>query len=204
MSISAYFEKQIELERLREQQTQQGGSGRGHGPPLHGRRASAEGRPRGLDECDLPPQPAPAPQPDEWERPDEEDEQILLRFYTDVEPEFANPLRVQKIIKSFQRKAARTGADWREWMYSDMLSKRGIDPREHVAGSVGTAQPDAELDRAPPAVVARPDPRALLRSRDRRPDRRRTPGSGGRAAQHPQDLALEATAAVRALFCLYM
>ena len=63
---------------------------------------------------------------------------MLLRFYADVEPEYAQRPKVQKIIRSFQRKAAKTGADWREWMYTDMAKKRGIDPREYVAAQYRT------------------------------------------------------------------
>eukprot|EP01048_Picozoa_sp_COSAG05_P018512 COSAG05_NODE_2721_length_2727_cov_76.050228_1_plen_275_part_00 len=187
MSISAYFERQIEMERLREQQASGGGGGGAatRGPPLYGRR-SAEGRSRG-DEWE----PAPAPAPTgEWGRPDGEDEQVLLQFYSDFEPEFANLLKVQKIMKTFQRKAAKTGADWREWMYSDLKSKRGVDPREHVAG--GGAAPQPPGPAASPGLDggdAGYDPRALLRSRDRQPARRQQPAA--RAAAHPQQGAME-------------
>eukprot|EP01050_Picozoa_sp_SAG11_P049420 SAG11_NODE_26995_length_338_cov_1.058577_1_plen_73_part_10 len=34
---------------------------------------------------------------------------------------------------SFKAKAAKTGADWREWMYGELKEKRGMDPREHWA-----------------------------------------------------------------------
>eukprot|EP01043_Picozoa_sp_COSAG02_P043206 COSAG02_NODE_3743_length_6299_cov_27.086452_2_plen_214_part_00 len=64
---------------------------------------------------------------------------LLLQFYADIEPEYANVAKVQKIIGSFQRKAAKAGAaDWREAMYTDIAKKHGIDPREHVAAQSGS------------------------------------------------------------------
>ena len=38
------------------------------------------------------------------------DEQVLLRFYSDVAPELAQPEKVQRMFKMFQRKATKSGA----------------------------------------------------------------------------------------------
>jgi hypothetical protein len=127
MSISEFFEKQMELERMQ----REGGapSVDSASAPLHGRR-SAQGRARAGPAGAY----ADLAAPDEWSSPDAEDEQILMRFYRDIQPEFATPEKIQRIIQTFRKKAAKTGADWREWMYTDVAGKRGIDPRGYAPG----------------------------------------------------------------------
>lgn len=138
--ISQFFEQQMELER----QQREGGSAQ----VRHGRRsgssraAPGERQPPGSAETDpdvWAPVPAPTDTMDGTDNDSNTDADLLLRFYADIEPEYANRAKVQKIISAFQRKAAKTGADWREWMYTDMANKRGIDPREYVAAQSGSS-----------------------------------------------------------------
>ena len=179
--ISQFFEQQIELER---QQREGAGA---LAPVRHGRRSGSSRRGSAADS-----------DPDVWalapahpdgataagtdaEAGDGADIDLLLRFYADVEPEYAHRPKVQKIIRAFQRKAAKTGADWREWMYTDMAKKRGIDPREYIAaqsGRIGGSDGDREQSSmAAPAAAAQAmpeiDPRLALLARSDRG------GSGG-------------------------
>ena len=178
--ISEFFEKQIELER---QQREGGGAA-----PRHGRRSSSRGGGAeqgwaGADD-DGRWEPAPAPAGAGVADPGGEDDvAILMRFYADVEPEYANRAKVSKIIGVFQKKAAKTGADWREWMYNDMARKRGIDPREYVAaqGDTGGA--------AAPEPAGEADPRLALLGR--RAGGQLAAAGGGPGADWDQQLRRE-------------
>ena len=129
--ISQFFEQQMELER----QQREGRDG-ANGAIRHGRRSTSRDSAGGGDDLDVW---APAPAPATRGAEAADDVALLLRFYTDVQPEYATRAKVEKIIWAFQRKAGKTGADWREWMYTDMTKKRGIDPREYVAAQSGGA-----------------------------------------------------------------
>ena len=205
MSIAAHFEKMMELERQQRE-----------GPPMHGRRGGGSrgsdrsGWDDGTDDGDGGDRWEPAPAPaamagyDPLDVDSAADEELLLRFYADIEPEYATPAKVKRIVSVFQKKAAKTGADWREWMYSDMASKRGIDPREYVAsaggeqgggggGGGGDGDGDGGRDmsgdvvpRQAPVVAARVDPRlVLLGRRTGGGGRPRADGGGGGSALAP-------------------
>jgi WD40 repeat protein len=173
--ISQFFEQQMELER----QQREGGGGGGGAPVRHGRRSgSSRGSERpawdsgdgDTDVWEPAPMAAAGGAPPDADGADD-DAALLLRFYADVEPEYATPAKVQKIIGAFQRKAAKTGADWREWMYTDMAKKRGIDPREYIAAqSDGGGGEGGGIPAASPVGQTRPpmataDPRLALLAR---------------------------------------
>ena len=181
--ISQFFEQQMELER---QQREGGGA---VGAIRHGRRSTSRDSSGGMDDPDVW---APAPQPAAPTRGSEVayDVSVLLRFYTDVQPEYATRAKVEKIIEAFQRKAGKTGADWREYMYTDMAKKRGIDPREYVAaqsgGAAGGAGSGLSAAVGPGAAcptTATPDSRLALLARSG-PSRTSRGGRSVTAARH--------------------
>ena len=72
---------------------------------------------------------------------DEEDVRILLLFYSEFNPQFANHAGIRRVCASFKRRA-RPGEDWRELMYAQVQRAGGggggggggsprPDPREH-------------------------------------------------------------------------
>jgi hypothetical protein len=59
--------------------------------------------------------------------------------------------QVDKIIRSFQKKAMKAGdgADWREMMYTAFEQQRGIDPRAHWAAYQAAGAPEHEPEQVP-------------------------------------------------------
>ena len=85
--------------------------------------------------------------------PDEAiDRRIILHYYEDQEPDFATDEKVDKVFKSFKKKARKAGgeADWREMMYAAFTEQRGVDPRDFYHQ---TAAAPAPVPPLPPAVV---------------------------------------------------
>ena len=76
------------------------------------------------------------------------DAQILLAFYQQEEPQSATEEKVAKVIRSFQRKAEKSGGDWRDMMYSAFAAQRGVDPRSHWESLQARSQDSDDLDRA--------------------------------------------------------
>ena len=72
--------------------------------------------------------------------------QILLAFYSEFEPSYATPPKVEKVLRTYQRKGEKARkvatkaaeedgstaeiVEWRELMYSAITKQRGTDPRE--------------------------------------------------------------------------
>ena len=54
---------------------------------------------------------------------------ILKVYYEVYEPSFATSEKIGKILRSYQRKASKTGADWEELLFSDFVNQSGVDPR---------------------------------------------------------------------------
>ena len=98
------------------------------------------------------------------EAPIPDDKAILLSFYKTSQPDFANDLKIGRIIATYKRKAATQGpgVDWRELMYATFLEQKGVDPRAvYEAGSQTrrTPRPSAQADSTPTIVrVAPADP----------------------------------------------
>ena len=66
------------------------------------------------------------------EDPDETEAQtmeILLCFYETYEPVFCTEEKVAKVMRSFQKKAAKRGGDWRGMMYGEFKKAKGVHPR---------------------------------------------------------------------------
>ena len=66
------------------------------------------------------------------EDPDETEAQtveILLCFYETYEPVFCTEEKVAKVMRSFQKKAAKRGGDWRGMMYAEFKKAKGVHPR---------------------------------------------------------------------------
>lgn len=93
------------------------------------------------------------------------DVETLLVYYEAQEPEYATEEKVNKVIRSFKKKAKKVeGADWREMMYAAFTEQRGIDPREHyratLAEGVEEARPapgSGDIDVSRPASLASED-----------------------------------------------
>lgn len=121
------------------------------------------------------PAPAPAPVPEPEPEPELDDVAVLIEFYQEHEPNFANQQKVNRILRAYRKKASKANqtAQWRELMYSSIATQRGEDPRDYWQR---VRRSDVE---APPAVVViaprdprlgreRPPPRQP-RTRARRP-----------------------------------
>lgn len=75
------------------------------------------------------------------------DKRILLAFYRQEEPQSATDEKVSKVIRSFQKKATKSGGDWRELMYAAFAQQRGVDPRAHWEALQKRVYDNVELDQ---------------------------------------------------------
>ena len=141
-----------------------------------------------LDPSEPEPVHVPAPEPE----PELDDVAVLIAFYKDREPEFANPQKAAKILRAYRKKAEKAGASdrWREIMYAAIAEQRGEDPREHwkrVAGGRGDATTAASPKVV--AVVAK-DPRLLRVQPPQRQPRQRKHRSGRKLAVAKPDITV--------------
>lgn len=112
---------------------------------------------------------------------DAPDREVLHLYYQAQEPQFATPVKIDKVVRSFRKKARKAGQpeQWREMMYTAFKEQRGVDPRVYSSGKpqkpltldpqgtdgqqllpeVGTADtPHAQAPDAPAPDAPEPDP----------------------------------------------
>ena len=109
---------------------------------------------------------------------------ILESFYSKHEPEFANTVKIKKIMRAYRRKAEKKGQQeqWRELMFGAIAEQRGEDPREHWRQQ--TASANDQRDDAQPVAPLAKDPRLVRLRPARKP---RTRGRANR--RQPRTLA---------------
>ena len=75
-----------------------------------------------------------------------QDIMVLIEYYRKHKPELASTEKVEKVISTFQAKAAKEakasinsiGPSWREMMYESIAKRSGVDPREYFDLTVGS------------------------------------------------------------------
>jgi hypothetical protein len=86
----------------------------------------------------------------------EQDVLVLLEYYRQHKPAFANRPKCLKVIASFQAKSkrgqhqvVRTAAEpnWRDKMYETIAAQRGVDPRQCWDASIGSTVATAVAER---------------------------------------------------------
>ena len=122
------------------------------------------------------PEPAPAPQPAPVTVPELlDDVAILIEFYREREPNFANQQKVNRILRAYRKKASKANqtAQWRELMYSSIAAQRGEDPRDYWqrVRSSRTAAVVLRSDVEAPSAVVAIAPRDPRLGRERPPPR---------------------------------
>ena len=115
--------------------------------------------------------------------PETDDVAILMLFYAEHEPEFANQHKINRILRAYRNKAIKAdrAAEWRELMYRAIAQQRGEDPRAHwqrVGGApAASLTSDAEASSTNyPTVASAASPSVVSAlSKDPRRARERPP-----------------------------
>ncbi len=96
-----------------------------------------------------------------------QDKMVLIEYYRKHKPELASTEKVEKVISTFQAKAAKEakasinsiGPSWREMMYESIAKRSGVDPREYfdlqVGSTVATAATARQRQRTEAAMTTR-------------------------------------------------
>ena len=63
------------------------------------------------------------------EESDEQTAEILLCFYETYEPVVCTEEKVQRIMRSFKKRAEKSGENWRTIMYAEFVKAKGVHPR---------------------------------------------------------------------------